>query len=155
VLALVFLGCSDDDGGEASGGETDADPTTLVNRVGDPVELGDDASFLVALAPQESDGGTLVVDEVVLTDSPGFVVIYDDGDGAPGRQLGVSSVLPAGRSTNVPVELDVPLEEDAVVHAMVHLDDDADGTFGFPESDAPATVDGRIVEVAADVTVTQ
>lgn len=151
-VALLLLGCSDGDDAQARRDDAGGD-TTLVHRVGDPVELGDETSFLVRLSPQEGDGTVVVVDEVVLTGSPGFVVIYDDGDGAPGRQIGVSDVLTAGRSTDVRVELDEPLEATAVVHAMLHLDDDGNSAFDYPAHDAPATAGEGIVVVSAEVMV--
>ena len=153
-----MAGCSDDDGGGGASNGTDGaagDTTTAVSRTGEAVELGDESSFLVRLSPQESDGTSVVIDEVVLTGSPGFVVVYDDGDGAPGRQIGASAVLEPGRSTDVRVVLDEPLDGTAVVHAMLHLDDDGNGQLDYPAHDAPATAGEGIVVVSADVTVSE
>lgn len=149
LLPCLVGGCSDDDGDGDGGG----DDAAGVTRTGDAVELGDPSSFLVRLSPQESDGTSVVVDEVVITGSTGFVAVYSDGDGAPGRLLGASDVLEAGSTTDVVVELDEPLEETAVLHAMVHLDDDGNGRLDFPAHDAPATDGTGIVVVAAEVSV--
>lgn len=146
LAAAVLAACSDDDGD----GPPDASPA---ERTGDQVARGTEDTVLVEASPQRSDGATVLVDRVVLDDGGGYVVIYADGDGAPGRQLGVSTRLEPGTSEDIAVQLDDPLEETAAVHAMVHREDNGNDAFDFPAADQPATLDDGIVEVAFEVEV--
>jgi len=90
------------------------------------------------------------VDDIVVIDSitvstDGFVVVHaDNGDGAPGDVIGVTSVV-AGISTNVVVELDnIPSE---VVFPMLHVDTESLGEYEFGTvegADAPVVIDGTV-----------
>jgi hypothetical protein len=144
LVAALIAGCSD-------GG--DDDEVGAPERTGEQVERGDAGAVLVQATPQASDGSRIVVDTVVVTDGPGYLVIYSDGDGAPGQQLGVSEWLDAGKHEDVVVELEEPLEETAVVHAMVHLEDNGNDSFDFPDADQPATLDDGIVVVPLEIEV--
>lgn len=147
MLAAVLLVACSDDGEDAS---DDAPP----DRTGDQVERGREEAVLVQASPQRSDGATVLVDRVVLTDGAGYVVIYADGGGAPGRRLGASALLPKGESEKIVVALDDALEETGVVHAMVHLEDNGNDAFDYPAADQPATLEDGIVEVPFEVEVT-
>lgn len=145
VLVAMLLGSCSDDG--------DDDDVGAPERTGEQVERGDAGAVLVQATPQTSDGSRILVDTVVLTDGPGYLVIYSDGGGAPGQQLGVSERLDAGEHEDVVVELEEPLDETAVVHAMVHLEDNGNDSFDFPEADQPATLDDGIVVVPLEIEV--
>lgn len=139
--AIALAGCTD--GGDADPAETEQ---PAVERTGDPVVRGDEASDLVRATSQRSSGEVVIVDEVVLS-SPSYVVVYADGGGAPGAQLGASELLEPGTATDVAVTLERPLQDDATVHAMLHAEDNGNDVFDFPEHDAPVEVGVGIVEV--------
>lgn len=145
LLVALASACSDDDGDDAASSD--------VERTGEPVERGDSTSALVSASPQQSDGTSVTVDRVVLASGPGYVVIYADGGGAPGRRLGVSDLLDTGESDDLMVRLDQALDEGATVHAMVHAEDNGNESFDFPAADQPVTLEDGIVEVAFRVDV--
>lgn len=77
-------------------------------------------------------GGTIAVGLAVL-EKPGFVVIHEDANGAPGKIIAKSALLPAGQNQNLAV--DVKVEDEVYYWAMLHADD-GDGTFNA-STDAP------------------
>ncbi|MFU8867972.1 CARDB domain-containing protein [Natronococcus sp.] len=120
-----------------------------------PVIFGvdDDPAASITFEDQESDGVSVTVDEVTLSDG-GFVVITD-GDDEP---LAVSSYLEDGTHENVTVES----EENGTdltgqLTATVHQDTTDDETFEYYETDGeedrPYLEDGYPVSDTASVTV--
>jgi plastocyanin len=77
-------------------------------------------------------GGKIAVGFAVL-EKPGYVVIHAEANGAPGKIIGKSALLAAGRNENVVV--DVKVEDEVYYWAMLHADD-GDGTFNA-STDAP------------------
>lgn len=111
-------------------------------------ESGDRSSLFLRATDQRSDGTSVVVEETVLT-APGWVVVHADSDAGLGPIIGVSALLPTGRSEGVRVTLDRPIVASVgAVHAMVHMDDGEAGKFEFPAGDQPATTgEGALVAV--------
>ena len=111
-------------------------------------ESGDRSSLFLRATDQRSDGTSVVVEETVLT-APGWVVVHADSDAGLGPIIGVSALLPAGRSEGVRVTLDRPIVASVgAVHAMVHMDDGEAGRFEFPAGDQPATTsEGALLAV--------
>lgn len=145
LLLVLTTGCSGDEDGTGSA-------SAKVERTGDAVERGTEKAGSVAASPQRGDGKFVVVDEVVLPKG-GYVVIYADGEGAPGQRLGVSKLLEPGPSTNTRIELSDEVDSGDVVHAMLHAEDNGDEDFDFPDHDAPIVAQGSIVEVPFEITV--
>ena len=73
--------------------------------------------------------------------------------GAPGARLGQTELLDPGAHQNVTVSLDTPVKDGAVVHIMLHAEDNKNSTFEFPEHDAPMTANGAVIEAAITVRV--
>lgn len=96
---------------------------------------------------QSGDGSTVSVSEVTIEGAPGWVVIHLDDDGAPGEVLGQAEI-PEGTSTDVTVTLDSPLQGDATLWPMLHVDAGEEGTYEFPGDDVPVVVDEDIVMVS-------
>lgn len=114
-------------------------------------ESGDDAAS-IDISDQTGDGTTVMIDSVTLPNG-GFVAIHSDDGGAPGPVIGVSELLPAGTSEDVEVTLDTPLDADATIFPMAHIDD-GNGTYEFPGPDGPATdADGNVVVAPMNYTV--
>lgn len=93
---------------------------------------------------EQRPGSTATASAVVLA-SPGFLVIHEDNNGAPGAILGASTVLSAGESKNVEVTLSRATRDGERLHAMLHSDADANGTFNA-SADTPvqSTLGGPI-----------
>ncbi|WP_293033423.1 CARDB domain-containing protein [Natronococcus sp.] len=119
-----------------------------------PVIFGvdDDPAASITFEDQESDGVSVVVDEVTLSDG-GFVVITDGNE----EPLAVSSYLEDGTHENVTVESEEN-ETDLVgqLTATVHQDTTGDETFTHYETDGeedqPYLEDGYPVSDTASVT---
>ncbi len=125
--------------------------TTLADDEGPPPTSGADIIF----TDQRIEGSSVIVDSVTLP-ATGFVVLREDVAGSPGALVGLSEVIGPGRIDLVPVAFFVPLDDDAVIHAAVHIDIDRDRTFLYePEDsfvDVPATRgDGTAASNAAEV----
>ena len=84
----------------------------------------------------EQRPGNVVVASQIHIASPGFVVIHEDKNGLPGAILGSSPILQAGDSQQVTIKLSRAVRDGERLHAMLHNDTDASGTFGAPP-DAP------------------
>jgi hypothetical protein len=119
---------------------------------GEPVTQGSEESGLIVVSSQASSGKSLVITKSVLP-SAGYVVAYADGAGAPGARLGQTDLLDSGTHQNVTVSLDTPVKDGAVVHIMLHAEDNKNSSFDFPEHDAPMTVKGAVIEATITVRV--
>jgi len=97
-----------------------------------------------------TEDGQLAIGRIV-SQQPGWAVIYDDDSGEAGEILGFIQV-PEGESENIVVSIE-PLEATPTLYAMFHLDEGQSGTFEFPGPDRPArsgndvVVDSFIVDI--------
>ena len=82
-----------------------------------------------AVVVSEQKPSSTVTGSVVYLAAPGFLVIHEDADGAPGAILGASAVLQAGENTEVPVTLSRASRDGERLYAMLHSDVDGNGTF--------------------------
>lgn len=149
ALVLVAAACGDDD----SSADTSADAPTTTEAAAGPTT----GPASIVAEDQMSDGTSIVVASVDLP-TEGYIVVHADADGSPGPLLGWSDLLPAGTSTDVTVTLNAPLDGDATVWPMAHVDADGDHVYEFmpPDetTDVPATTaDGKIAVVPIEVTV--
>jgi len=111
----------------------------------EPVEPG------VAITDQPIVNGTVTVDEVI-SNGPGWIVIHADENATPGQVIGHSPVED-GVNENVTVEIETENVTE-VLHAMLHTDTAEIGVYEFPGADAPADVNGEVVNVPFNVTET-
>ncbi|AXR80996.1 DUF7282 domain-containing protein [Natrarchaeobaculum sulfurireducens] len=90
----------------------------------------------ISISDQESDGETVVVDQVDLSEG-GFVAIYGGvaADVDPDALLGASGYLEPGEHEDLEIELDEPLEESGPIVAAAHHDTTGDETFQYAETD--------------------
>jgi hypothetical protein len=141
--------------------------TSVVGMVGaqeaqPPVETPADGNATVAFSDQTTNGTSVTVDSVNMSDG-GFVVIHDDSllDGeVTGSVIGVSEYLEPGETENVTVALfdGVPgatfdqtaITEDQTLIAMPHRDTNASETYDFVATDG--TEDGPYLANGAPVT---
>jgi hypothetical protein len=131
----------------------DAEGNVVVLPIAVTVQGASDGAASIEAEDQIGDGSAVLVASVTLPDG-GFVAVHADEDGAPGPVIGVSELLGPGTSEDVEVPLDTPLETDATVYPMAHVDGDANGEYEFPGPDVPAVDDaGEVVVVAVEVTV--
>jgi hypothetical protein len=106
---------------------------------------GDRLSSYLKASDQRGDGTSVVVDEAIFTGTEGWVVIHAAGRVGFGKVIGVSELLPAGTHTNIDVPLNEPLQSSGRVFPMLHLEDNNNGTYDFPNGDAPALSSNGIV----------
>ena len=121
-------------------------------------DMADDADHAAISAnAQSGDGTTFTVSSISLP-TAGFIAVHVDEGGSPGAVIGHSEVLPAGLSGDVEITLDTPLDADAAVWPMAHLDVNDNGVYDFgpdtDNTDVPATnVDGGVAMVSVDFTI--
>jgi len=144
ALAVAATGCTYETVGTTT-------TTTLAEDEGPPPTSGAAITFV----DQRIEGSSVLIDSVTLP-ATGFIVLREDVAGSPGALVGLSEVIGPGRIDEVPVAFFVPLDDDAIIHAAVHIDIDRDRTFLYePEDsfvDVPATRDdGTAASSAANV----
>lgn len=108
---------------------------------------GEQKAASVTFADQDSDGGSVIVQNTVLPDG-GYLVIHDES----GAVRGHSSYLEAGSHSNITVNLDSPIASTQTLIAMAHTDD-GDESYEFPDADGPYTTDGAPVTDGACITL--
>ncbi|MXV62122.1 hypothetical protein GS429_08615 [Natronorubrum sp. JWXQ-INN-674] len=113
----------------------------------------------IAFADQDSEGESVVVDSVDLSEG-GFVAIYDGDTAAadPAGVIGVSNYLEAGAHDDVEIDLEEPIEDEQPLVAVAHHDTTGDETFQYAETDGEAddpytTLGGSPIVDSAIVTV--
>lgn len=111
----------------------------------------------ISAGAQSGDGTTVTVSSISLP-TAGFIAVHADAGGSPGAVIGHSEILPAGLTGDVQITLDTPLDADAAVWPMAHLDVNDNGIYEFgadtDNTDIPATnVDGEVAMVSVDYTV--
>ncbi|WP_363463770.1 DUF7282 domain-containing protein [Halogeometricum borinquense] len=143
----------------ADNGETDgpytADGSAVISQANVTV------SATVSMSDQPTDGTSVVVDRVELSDG-GFVTVHDASvtEGEVFESIrGTSAYLEAGVHENVRITLDAPVEENTTLVPMAHMDTDDNQEYTFPESegeaDGPYTADGSAVVDTAAVTLSE
>lgn len=143
LATVALVGCSGDE----------SDPSTADSRVQTTTVGGPGASAVIVadldVTASRSDG--VVLREVELP-SAGYVGVYEDGDGAPGRLLGSSEQLPAGRTAEVRVPFDTSEIDPDAVWVILHGEDTGNDTLDWPDGDEPIEVDGSVVTLKIAVT---
>ena len=104
---------------------------------------------VTAIEQAVDEEGEVVVSEVTVPEA-GWVVVYDDDGGEPGRVLGSTAVGP-GNSRDVPVDID-PYLATSTLHVRLHRDAGETGAFEYPGVDEPLP-DGEPVTVAFPVDI--
>ncbi len=105
-----------------------------------PSQTGGSTGFIVgtnAIYVDEPLPGRSVSIAMARLEKPGFVVIYEDNAGKPGKILGTSGALPTGETKKItPIGLSRMTKDGETLYAMLHLDD-GDGVFDSAK-DKPA-----------------
>jgi hypothetical protein len=63
-------------------------------------------------------------------------VVRVDQGGSPGEIIGISEILRRGVIARVPIPFSLPITDDTIVHATVHVDLDRDGAFTYEAPDS-------------------
>lgn len=113
----------------------------------DQVEEGTNTSAMLAeenaVIVSEQRPGARVHGLAVLA-APGYLVIHEDKDGAPGAILGASALLPAGE-TSTEVTLSRAARDGETLHAMLHFEKGSNTTFSAAEdTPVPSSAGGPI-----------
>lgn len=103
----------------------------------------------VTVSDQPIVDGKVTIEKVV-SNGAGWLVIHAQQDGKPGPVLGHSAVSD-GENSNVVVQIDMSGATETL-YAMLHTDAGTVGTYEFPGSDAPVSVEGQVVTPAFKVT---
>ena len=140
LLLLAVAGCSLLDRSEAA----EATPTlafATVTRTPEPTvtptptpEPTPIAARIEMSAQALQEDGRLTAAEVALP-GPGWLVIYNEVDGAPGDPIG-QTPLAGGIHDDVSVLVD-PLAATETLYAGLHIDAGAEGVFEYPGEDTP------------------
>ena len=89
----------------------------------------------VTFADQDSDGETVVVEDVTLSEG-GFLAIHDEAffEGEVDSVRGVSEYLEPGDHEEVEIDLEEPITEERTLSAVAHLDTTGDEEFTYVET---------------------
>jgi hypothetical protein len=96
---------------------------------------------------QVAEGDSVRIDAAKLVEG-GYVGVYEDDGGAPGRKLGASSLLSKGTHRDVIVHLRRGSRRGARVRSVfvvLHAEDNGNKHFDFPSGDAPVDGDSGVV----------
>jgi len=137
LVSVIFIaGCT--------GTTIDTTVDTTVETTAEATTTAEEqASISVSNNLLQGDNEDQVLINSLFLDQPGFVVIHADDDGTFGEVIGNSEVL-EGEVTDLLVTVDKD-KAGTIVHAMLHYDDDNDGEYGFPDEDAPTSVNEEVV----------
>lgn len=124
VFAVVVAGCAY----ESSGTTT----TTTIDVADLPPSTG---PADVVMEDQRIEGTTVEIASVTMP-SDGWVVLREDVAGSPGEIVGISAMLRQGTIARVPIPFFVPIADDVIVHASIHIDIDRDGVFTYEPPDS-------------------
>jgi len=124
ALALIAASCAYESSGTTT--TTVVDPAEVPPVTG-PADL--------VLEGQRVEGTSLTLASVTMPDD-GWVVVRVDQGGGPGEIIGVSEILRRGVIARVPIPFFLPITEDTVVHATIHVDLDRDGAFTYEAPDS-------------------
>lgn len=121
---------------------------------------GDSSGLIVsnnAIYVAEQVPGRSVSVSVARLEKPGFVAIHEDVAGAPGKILGISSLLPAGETENLPpITLSRPTTDGETIYAMLHFDNGDDGFDTTKDKPALDSVSGApvmmVIAISKDAT---
>lgn len=113
-----------------------AETTGTAYRTGNATGTGTSGNITqsIVVADQAVTGNSILVASVT-SDAPGWVVIHNNLNGAPGGIIGFAPVS-AGTSTNVSVPIDPKLATTALF-AELHMDLGKQGSFEYPGPDVP------------------
>ncbi|OGG59787.1 hypothetical protein A2765_04335 [Candidatus Kaiserbacteria bacterium RIFCSPHIGHO2_01_FULL_56_24] len=93
----------------------------------------------------EQKPGASIRGSLIVLAAPGYLVIHEDKDGAPGVILGASALLPAGENSNVPVTLSRASRDGETLHAMLHFEKGGNTVFSAAEdTPVPSRLGGPI-----------
>ena len=126
---------------------TDSFVVTIDEEVVDP----DDPSITVSDQVLDEDAADVVTIDEAYIDEPGFAVIHEDDDGAPGAVIGASDLID-GEASDFDAELDRDAEDDELLYAMLHYDEA--GTEEYDGDDQPPVLDEDDNPVMDDFTIT-
>lgn len=99
-------------------------PPYLFSPPSQGLRVGNNAIYV----PEQPPGSHVTIGFVVLA-QPGFVVIHEDRDDAPGAIVGASSLLMAGETQKIgSIVLSREMQEGEEQYAMLHVDN-GDGAF--------------------------
>lgn len=93
----------------------------------------------------EQRPGTSITGSLTVLAAPGYLVIHEDDNGAPGAILGASALLQPGENSNVQVRLSRAARDGETLHAMLHFEKGGNTAFSAAEdTPVPSRLGGPI-----------
>lgn len=139
------------------------DPPPPITVDGSPVMEAFTVQYTGSLAPklditdQEIDGTYVTANRAVI-DADGWLAIYpeaSDTDGPDTSTVLGKSYLKAGWYADLKTDLEIGIEEDQTLYAMLQYDDPKDEKFTFPETgDPPVESGGEPIRNQFEITIT-
>ncbi len=137
------------------------DPVGTVPQVAQTMVGQNEWEGDLAVSDQSGDGTSVTIDLAAIQGgrgvetAQGWVVIHPTEDGAvlPQVALGKAPLNGPNRRQDLTVPLDQPIEQDAELVAMLHIDAAPQGEFQFPGSDVPLDQDGDPLKRSFQYTV--
>jgi hypothetical protein len=143
LISLAFSGCTSKE-------ETPKPAKTVSEATTSSAEPRVSAANGLETAAQVPGG--VVVSSADVPVGGGYLVVYADGNGAPGARLGASSLLRSGVQ-KTPVTVKIPSTTGSV-WIVLHRNGDGNETLDFPGADAPMNdpvTGGAMVEQIAEL----
>jgi hypothetical protein len=131
---------------------TKSTPTTNRPEVTSPDTSAMRVEENMVVVTEQLPGNTVTASQVHLA-SPGFLVIHEDTNGAPGAILGSSALLSASDSSQIKITLSRSVKDQEKLHAMLHNDTNGNGTFDASDQPVQSRLGGPI-EGSFDVSST-
>lgn len=120
-------------------------------RSGPVREVSRSGAVLIEARDQQPIDARIVIDAVSLR-ATGYLAVYEDAGGAPGRVVGSTGLLSPGRHEDVAVTLRESSTRSTAAWLMLHREDDdvvqdVDPTFDVPGGDPPIEADNGVAVV--------
>lgn len=153
-LTATLAGCSST-GGDTQKTETTSGSgqTTAASGTGESTTDGS-VTPSVTVNDQTTDGSYVDIAEAAI-DKPGWVAVHPStsGGGMDADTHVGHAKLPAGRHTDVRIELHPVRDRNTTLYVVLHYDDPADDELTYPDGDPAVTVGGDPVRTSFTLTV--
>jgi hypothetical protein len=101
-----------------------------------------------ALVINDHQPGDTITAATILLTKPGYLVVHELENGAPGKIIGSSKLLPSGESQNISVKLTRAGKDGESFFGMLHFEGDDNSTFdAAKDKPVPSKLEGPIMSL--------